>query len=42
LGGILMVMFFPEIIDYQPEKIGVGGVVIGFGLIAFGIYLLKT
>ncbi|MEM5773067.1 MAG: hypothetical protein QXL86_02460 [Candidatus Aenigmatarchaeota archaeon] len=42
LGGILMVLFFPEIRDYQPEEIGFTGVVIGFGLIALGIYLLKT
>jgi hypothetical protein len=42
LLGILLVIFFPDIIDYQPEEIGVTGIFIGFGLIAFGIYLLKT
>jgi hypothetical protein len=40
--GLLMVLFFPDITDYQPEAISFTGVVIGFGLIAFGIYLLKT
>ncbi|MEM5869782.1 MAG: hypothetical protein QXR09_01295 [Candidatus Aenigmatarchaeota archaeon] len=42
LGGILTVMFFPEIKDYQPEQISFTGVILGFGLIAVGIYLLKT
>ncbi|MEM5829827.1 MAG: hypothetical protein QW040_03835 [Candidatus Aenigmatarchaeota archaeon] len=42
LGGILMLIFFPDIQDYQPEKMGFTGIVIAFGLIVFGLYLLKT
>jgi hypothetical protein len=42
LLGLLMILFFPDIRDYQPEAISFTGVVIGFGLIALGIYLLKT
>jgi len=41
-AGLLMVFFFPDIADYQPETIGFTGIVVGFGLIALGIYLLKT
>jgi hypothetical protein len=40
--GLLMILFFPDIRDYQPEAIGFAGIAIGFGLIALGIYLLKT
>jgi hypothetical protein len=40
--GLLIVLFFPDIREYQPEEISFTGVVIGFGLIALGIYLLKT
>ncbi|MEM5836717.1 MAG: hypothetical protein QW451_00760 [Candidatus Aenigmatarchaeota archaeon] len=42
VSGILIVMLFPDIVRYQPEKMGVTGVFIGFALIAFGLYLLKT
>lgn len=42
VSGILMVIFFPDIVRYQPEKIGATGVFIGFALIALGLYLLKT
>ncbi|MEM5879236.1 MAG: hypothetical protein QXU74_01960 [Candidatus Aenigmatarchaeota archaeon] len=42
LLGLLVLIFFPDIKDYQPDQIGIAGIIIGFGLIAFGIYLLKT
>lgn len=42
LLGVLILIFFPDIKDYQPDEIGVAGIVIGFALIALGIYLLKT
>lgn len=42
ISGILIIFFFPEIQDYQPEAIGVTGIIIGFGLVSIGIYLLKT
>lgn len=42
LLGILIVIFFPDISKYQAEGIAVGGVIVGLGLIALGIYLLKT
>ena len=42
LIGVLMVIFFPDMLRYQPGSMAAGGVVIGFGLIAAGIYLMKT
>jgi hypothetical protein len=42
LLGVLILIFFPDILDYQDEKIATTGVIIAFGLIALGIYLLKT
>jgi hypothetical protein len=42
LLGLLFVIFFPDITDYQPEALATTGILIGFGLIAFGLYLLKT
>ncbi|MEM5766470.1 MAG: hypothetical protein QW423_02455 [Candidatus Aenigmatarchaeota archaeon] len=41
IAGILMILFFPEIKEYQPEEIGFAGILVGFGLIALGIYFLK-
>jgi hypothetical protein len=42
LLGILILIFFPDITKYQPESMATAGIIVGFGLIALGIYLLKT
>lgn len=40
--GLLIVIGFPWIKDYQPEEMAKAGIVIGIALIAIGIYLMKT
>jgi len=40
LLGVLIVILFPDMTRYQPASIAAAGVIVGFGLIAFGVYLL--
>lgn len=40
--GLLIVIGFPFMKDYQPESMGRAGVVLGIALVGIGIYLMKT
>ncbi|MEM5853726.1 MAG: hypothetical protein QXG39_02665 [Candidatus Aenigmatarchaeota archaeon] len=40
--GLIIVILFPDMRDYQPDAIAFTGVAFGIGLIVLGIYLLKT
>jgi len=42
LVGVLIVILFPDLTRYQPASMAAAGVIVGFGLIGFGIYLMKT
>jgi hypothetical protein len=39
--GLLIVIGFPFIRDYQPEALGRAGILIGIILIGIGIYLMR-
>ena len=41
LTGLFIVLGFPSIIHFQPERMGRAGVVIGIALIALGLFLMK-
>jgi len=41
LLGLLIVIGFPWVSQYQPEKMARGGVLIGILLIVIGIFLMK-
>jgi len=40
ISGILMVIFFPSKVNYQPEGMGKAGISVGLILMFAGIYLL--
>lgn len=42
LLGLAIIMVFPGISDYQPEKMGKAGILIGLILLILGLYLMKT
>jgi len=42
LLGLLILIFFPDMLDYQSPGMGTAGAVVGLGLLVLGIYLLKT
>jgi hypothetical protein len=39
--GLLFVIFFPHIRDYQPDRFAITGVIFGFMLMGIGVLLLK-
>jgi len=42
VAGLLIVIGFPDISEYQPESMSRFGVIIGIGLMILGLYLMKT
>ncbi len=40
--GLLIIIKFPWISDYQTEKLGNAGILLGLLLIMIGLYLMKT
>lgn len=40
--GLLIIIGFPWIRDYQPEEMARAGILIGVILVAIGLYLMKT
>jgi len=41
-AGLLLIIAFPWIREYQEEKFSRAGVLLGIALVALGLYLMKT
>jgi hypothetical protein len=40
--GLVMIIFFPFIEEYQPEALSYAGVILGIIFLGIGLFLLKT
>ena len=40
--GLLMIISFPSVEKYTPDKFSHAGIILGIFLIALGIFLIKT